>query len=409
MLTDALKDGGRGGSAAAGKRTRGAFVVAEVALALVLLVGAGLLVRSFVRVLNVDPGFDASRAMAMSVSLPAGRYADATAREAFFTRVFEQLGALPGVEAAGAVSFLPITGLGSATGFEIVGRPPAPRGEGPVTDVRVIAHDYFRAMGIPLVRGRLFRAGDPGELKGRVIVNETLAAKYWPGEDPIGKRVRISWGDNVEDEIIGVVGDVRMADLETDPRPTIYWPYPRVAYTAMTITVRAQGDPTAIMNSAVRVIRERDPQLAVSGVRTLDEVLAVSLAERRITMLLIAVFASAALLLAAIGIYGVIAYSVTERTQEIGIRMALGAARHNVLRMVVGQAMALAAVGIGAGALLAILLTRALEGMLFEVKAADPVTFASVAAVLAAVAALASYIPGRRATRVDPIVALRSE
>jgi putative ABC transport system permease protein len=275
--------------------------------------------------------------------------------------------------------------------------------------VRVVAHDYFRAMGIRLVSGRLFRDGDPSELKGRVIVNETLARQHWPGEDPIGKRVRISWGEDVEDEVIGVVGDVHLADLETLPRATIYWPYPRVAYTAMTIAVRAQGDPLPLVNSSVRVVRERDPQLAVSNIQTLGEVLETSVAARRITMLLTAVFAGAALLLAAVGIYGVIAYSVSQRTQEIGIRMALGAQRGNVLRMVVGHAVALAGVGIAAGALLALGLTRALEGMLFEVKAADPVTFAAVGAALAAVATLASYVPGRRATRVDPIVALRNE
>jgi putative ABC transport system permease protein len=246
-------------------------------------------------------------------------------------------------------------------------------------------------------------------LKGRIIINEAFARQHWPGEDPIGKRVRVSWGDDVEDEVIGVVGDVHLADLETDPRATIYWPYPRVAYTAMTITVRAKGDPLALVTAVVRIIREQDPQLAVASIKTMGEVLATSTAERRITMLLIAVFAAAALLLAAVGIYGVIAYSVTERTQEIGIRMALGAARRNVLRMVVVQAMALAAIGIAAGALLALVLTRALEGMLFEIEASDPVTFVVVAAVLAAVAALASYIPGRRATHVDPIIALRGE
>jgi putative ABC transport system permease protein len=408
-LTDALKEGGRSGSAAAGKRTRSAFVVAEVALALVLLVGAGLLVRSFVQVTNVDPGFDAARTVSMSVSLPAGRYRDGAARDLFFTRLFDRIDALPGVDAAGATSFLPISGLGAATGFEIVGAPTPPRGEEPVCDVRVVANDYFKSMGIPLVKGRLFREGDPSDLKGRLIINETFARQHWPGEDPIGKRVRVSWGEDVEDEVIGVVGDVHLADLETDPRATIYWPYPRVAYTGMTITVRAKGDPLALVNAVVRIIREQDPQLAVASIKTMGEVLATSTAERRITMLLIAVFAAAALLLAAVGIYGVIAYSVTERTQEIGIRMALGAARRNVLRMVVGQAMALAAIGIAAGGLLALVLTRALEGMLFEIEASDPVTFVVVAAVLAAVAALASYIPGRRATHVDPIIALRGE
>jgi putative ABC transport system permease protein len=408
-LTDALKEGGRSGTAAAAKRTRGAFVVVEVALALVLLVGAGLLVRSFMRVVNVNPGFDPERTVTMRVSLAGPRYSEEPQRMAFFKRTFDALDALPGVDATGGISFLPMTGLGSATRFEVVGQPPPPRGEEPVCDVRVITNDYFRAMGIPLLKGRLFDENNPADLRNRIVISDAMAQKHWPGEDPIGKRVKISWAENVEDEIIGVVGDVRHADLETAPKAAIYWPYARNAYGAMTLAVRTHGDASGIVNSAVRVIREQDPDLAVADVKTMEDVLELSVAQRRLTMLLLAIFAGAALLLAAVGIYGVIAFGVTQRTQEIGIRMALGAPRGSVLRMIVGQAVSLTAIGIVIGGLGAFLLTRLMARLLFDVEPADPVTFLAVSAMLAIVAVVAGYVPGRRATRVDPVVALRSE
>ena len=408
-LTDALKDGGRGGSGGRGNRTRGAFVVVEVALALILLVGAGLLIRSFVRLLDVDPGFDPTRTVTMRVSLPSARYAVPAQRVQFFRRLFERVDALPGVQAAGATSFLPLATLGAATSVEIVGRPKPPLGQEPVADVRVATNDYFKAMGVPLLKGRLFNEEDAADHTNRVIVNETMAIKYWPGEDPIGKKVNISWNDRRDDEIIGVVGDVRHAGLDTAPRGMTYWPYARFPYGSMTLAVRATTDPRAIVNGVVSVVRELDRDLAVADIRTMEEVVSNSVAQRRLTMLLLAAFAGAALVLAAVGIYGVIAYSVTQRTQEIGIRMALGARQADVLKMVVGQAMLLAAIGIAVGAAGALFLTRLMTGLLFDVRPADPVTFAAVATLLAAVAAAAAYVPGRRATRVDPVVALRAE
>jgi putative ABC transport system permease protein len=408
-LTDALKEGGRSGSAARGNRTRSIFVVVEVSLAVVLLVGAGLLVRSFVQLLHVNPGFDPARTVTMRVGLPGSRYEEDAKRIQFYQRLFEKVDALAGVQASGGISFLPLVGLGAATGFEVVGRPVPPRGEGPVVDVRVVANGYFKAMGVPLLKGRLFTDHDPADSKNHVIINETMARKYWPGEDPIGKRVKISWNDTREDEIIGVVGDVRHAGLATEARAASFWPYPRFPYPSMTLAVRTSTDATSISNAVVRMVRELDPDLAVADVRTMEDVVSASVAQQRLTMLLLTIFAAAALLLAAVGIYGVIAYSVTQRTQEIGIRMALGARHGDVLRMVVGQAMALSAVGILIGGAGAFLLTRLMTKLLFNVTPGDPLTFAAVAALLGGVAAIASYVPGRRATRVDPVVALRAE
>ncbi len=407
-LTNSLKEGGRSGSGSRGNRMRGAFVVVEVALALVLLVGAGLLLRSFMRLLDQHPGFDSSRIVTMRLSLPGARYGTDGQRMQFLTRFFQQVDALPGVEASGAISFLPLTGLGAATRMEIMGQPKPPTGQEPVTDVRVITHDYLETMGVPLLKGRLFNEQDAADAKGRVVINETMARRHWPNEDPIGRRVRISW-DAVEDEVIGVVGDVKHSGLDAEPRAMTYWPYVRNAYGTMTVTVRTAGDTGRVVSSIVGLVRQLDPELVVANVKTMDEVVSNSVAQRRLTMLLLTIFAATALLLAAVGIYGVIAYSVTERTQEIGIRMALGAQRGDVLRMVVRQALVLAVAGIVIGGVGALLLTRLMEGLLFRVKPADPVTFAVVSSILAAVALLASYIPGRRATRVDPVIALRAE
>jgi len=242
-----------------------------------------------------------------------------------------------------------------------------------------------------------------------VIVNEAMARRHWPNDDPLGKKVKISWNDDREDEIIGVVGDVRHQGLEAAPRSMTYWPHARFAYGSMTLTVKTASDPGLAVGAISRIVRELDPNLAVADIQTLDQVLDKSVAQRRLTMMLLAVFAGAALLLAAVGIYGVIAYSVTQRTQEIGIRMALGAQRRDVLAMVMRQSAVLALAGIVFGGIGAFALTRLMADLLFEVRPFDPVTFAGVAGLLAAVSLLASWVPGRRATRVDPVVALRAE
>jgi putative ABC transport system permease protein len=408
-LTDTLKDGGRSGSAARGARVRSAFVVVEMALALVLLVGAGLLLRSFVTLLRVDPGFDPARTMTVKVAIPQSKYQDAAQQQAFFNQLFERIDALPGVTAAGGTSYLPINGLGSATSFEVVGKPKPAAGQEPVTDVRVITHDFFKAMGVPLLRGRAFDGRDTGTGIHRVIVNQALANKFYPGEDPIGKSIIVSWNDSVPDEIVGVAGDVRQQDLETEARETIYWPPARFTYPFMTIAIRTAGDPRSVVAPAVAALHDLDPNVAAADVRTMEDVIDISVAQRRLTMLLLSIFAGLALVLAAVGIYGVIGYSVSQRTQEIGIRMALGAPRGAVLRMVVGQAMTLALIGVALGGVGAWMLTRLMQKLLFGVTASDPVTFVAVSALLAFVAALAASVPGLRATRVDPVIALRSE
>ena len=407
-LTHALKEGGRTGSAARGRRARAVFVIVEVALALVLLVAAGLLLRSFRHLLDVNPGFDPTRTVTMRLSLPDVRYGRDSGRAQFFARLFEQIDALPGVQASGAVSYLPLTGLGAATRVTIIGQPTPPPGQEAVTDVRVMTHNYLEAMSVPLLRGRLFNEKDDADAKGRVVINETMARRHWPDQDPIGKRVLISW-DNIEDEIIGVVGDVKHAGLDLETRAMTYWPYARNAYGTMTLAVRATANTKQTANAIVGLVRQMDPDLVVAGVSTMEDVVSNSMAQRRITMLLLSIFAGAALILAAVGIYGVIAYSVTQRTQEIGIRMALGAQHADVLRMIVRQAATLATAGVALGAAGAFLLTRLMAGLLFQVQPTDPITFISVASVLGFVAIAASYVPGRRATRVDPVIALRAE
>ena len=249
--------------------------------------------------------------------------------------------------------------------MEILGQPKPPTGQEPVTDVRVITHDYLDTMGVPLLKGRLFNEQDAADAKGRVVINETMARRHWPNEDPIGRRVRISW-DAFEDEVIGVVGDVKHSGLDAEPRAMTYWPYARNAYGTMTVTVRTAGNTDRVVSSIVGLVRQLDPELVVGNLKTMDEVVSNSVAQRRLTMLLLTIFAVTALLLAAVGIYGVIAYSVTERTQEIGIRMALGAQRGDVLRMIVRQALVLTAAGIIVGGAGALLLTRLMEGLLFQ-------------------------------------------
>jgi putative ABC transport system permease protein len=278
--------------------------------------------------------------------------------------------------------------------------------------VRIITGQYFEALKMPLVRGRFFTSQDSGNASNRIVINETMARQYFADEDPIGKRLRVNFfisGDAKDDEIIGIVGDVRHTKLETEPRATIYWPHQRSPSGSMTLALKASGDGAPIVSSVIAAVRSLDPALAVGDIRTMDEVVSRSLAERHLLMLLLAIFAGAALVLAAVGIYGVIAYSVTQRTQEIGIRMALGAQQRDVLRMVVAHALKLAAVGVVAGVAGALALTRLMAGLLFSTTPYDPTTFLSVAALLTAIAALASYVPGRRATRVDPVIALRSE
>ncbi|HEU0009036.1 MAG TPA: FtsX-like permease family protein, partial [Verrucomicrobiae bacterium] len=403
-LNHALKDAARG-SATGGNRLRSSLIVGEAALALVLLTGAGLLLHSFSRLLSVPPGFDPERALTMQISLPVQKYRDNAQRAAFYSRLTERVAALPGVEAAGVSGVLPLGGGMPDPFFRIRGRanPPEP---GYSADFDFCTVDYFRAMGIPLRRGRFFNSGEAAAPRV-AIIDETMAREYFPNEDPIGRQISQETNDW---EIVGIVGDVRVRGLAKPVRPLVYRLHspldtPRNA----TLVVRTRGDPKAFARSVHRAILEIDPAQPVANVRTLEEVISASVAQRRLTLVLLGSFAGVALLLTAIGLYGVIAYVVTQRTREIGIRMALGANRGSVLALVLRQGMTLAVLGVALGVPAALGLTRVLTSLLYEVKPGDPLTVSGVSLILLLVALLACWLPARRAAKVDPMEALRYE
>ena len=408
-LNDALKEGGRSGSAGRTGKLRSAFVVIEVALALVLLVGAGLLLRSFARVLTTELGFSADHVMTAQLTLPAVKYDSLARRTQFWEVLLQRIRSLPGVTAAGTVSFLPMNGLGSATSFEVVGRPKPALGESPVATIKIVNGDYFAVLGIPLLRGRVFTDREEQVENHYAVISQALARELFPNQDPIGQHLQVSWNGDSPDEIIGVVGDTKMVSIEEEIRPAIYYPYSRTPYTFETIVVRTAPRPSSVASSLVQAVHQVDDELPVSNLRSMEDVVARSVAERRIIMVLLVVFAALALVLATVGIYGVMSYMVSQRTQEIGIRMALGANRGGVIGMVLKQALLLALIGLGAGLVAALALTGLLHAMLYDVLPTDPVTFGSVAALLLAVAAAAAVVPAVRATRVDPIAALKAE
>jgi putative ABC transport system permease protein len=410
-LNEALKEGGRSAmSGVSSNYLRSLFVVAEVALALVLLIGAGLMIRGFLRLQAVDPGFNPQNLLTMRVLLPLPAYSEATKRTAFFEQAIQRISALPGVRSAGAVNYLPFDGSGIHHFFMIEGVHAPDEVNKPVADTRVVNSNYFRTMGIPLRMGRDFTERDiTADDANVVIINETMARHFWPNENPLGRRIRISRPDYPADEIIGVVGDVKNHDLETEVEPTAYWPHHRSAFVSATIVVRATVDPMSLNAAVARAIRSLDSELSVADVRTMEQVLWSSVARPRFYTLLLTIFAAIALLLAVMGIYGVMSYAVTQRSHEIGVRLALGAQTRDVLKLVIRQGMVMTLIGVAIGLSASYALTRYLEGHLYEVKPTDPVTFIVVALLLSAVALLACFIPAIRATRVDPMVTLRSE
>ena len=408
---DALREGGRHGAGPRARRTLSALVVVEVALSLVLLTGAGLLIRSFVRLQNVDPGFRAEGVLTARVSLPAVRYPQPRDSAAFFDNALGRIRTLPGVESAAGIAFLPMAGPGIGTGFYRLDRPVPAAGQAPATQVRPATPGFFRTMGIPLRAGRDFTEADREGAPAVAIVSEGAVRLLYPGEDPIGKRLHVNArGPNGQQvEIVGVVGDIRMGSLAEETRAAVYLPNPQLSVGLMTFVVRTGLPPLSLAPTIAGVVRSIDPEVPLADVRSMEEVVGLTVARPRTVSVLLTAFALMALVLAAVGVYGVMSYSVSQRTREIGVRMALGATSESVFRMVIGHALRLVAVGVAAGIVAAAGLTRLLETLLFQTGPLDGATFGVTALVLVLVATLASYLPARRGTRITPVEALRTE
>jgi len=357
----------------------------------------------------VKPGFTAESALSLRVSLPQRSYNGSPAQHIFYDRVIAGLSALPEVTSVGGTSFLPLAGVGPGTSFWRADAPQPPPNERPVVDARPVTPGYFTAMGIPLLAGRDVNEADLPEREPVAVINETFARQIYPGDNPIGRTFILNLGNEKPHEIIGVVGDVKLITLEGEIRPTAYLSSRQYAFGLMNFVVRTTGDPARLGPAAVRVIRDIDPLLPVSAVRPLEDVFAESIARPRLTAVAMSIFAGAALLLAALGVYGIVAYSVSQRAREFGIRVALGAQPGQIIGMVVGQNLRIVALGLGVGIMAAIPATRLLRGLLFQVGPNDPMTFVVIGVTLAAVAVVASYLPARRGTQVDPVVTLKAE
>jgi predicted permease len=411
-LGETLKEGGRGMAGGGGQRLRDALVVVEIALSLVLLAGAGLLVRSFMRVQQVEPGFDPRGVVSMRLAVTGTPYQGERSTE-FFRQLLERARALPGVESAGAASSLPLSGTIGWGGITIEGYVPTTTGQEAIqADFRIAGVGYFETMKVPLVAGRHFDERDAGKDAPKVVViDEKMARTYWPGQEPVGKRLKVGGADSEAPwlTVVGIVGSVKQYALDTDSRVTLYMPHGQNPSGTMYVVARTSGDPGALAQALTREARAVEPNVPVYDVKTMGERLSDSLARRRFAMTALGLFALVALLLAAVGIYGVMSYSVAQRTREIGVRVALGASRRDVLGLVLGRGMLLAALGIGAGLVGAVPLTRVLGSLLLGVGTTDSVTFVGVPVLLLAVALLACYIPARRAARVNPLVALRHD
>ncbi|HEV2828800.1 MAG TPA: ABC transporter permease [Pyrinomonadaceae bacterium] len=409
-VNEALKAGGRGDSGKAGhKRLRGGLIVSEVALSLVLLIGAGLMVRSFVEMMRTDLGIRPENVVAMEISLPQESYADENKRRDFYQQLSSRVETLPGVNKAGLVNIVPFSSNNNSSAFQIVGQPPFPKGAAPYVERRVTTPEYFETIGTALRQGRLFTAQDDAKATRVVLVNEMFAKKYLPGQQAIGQRIDMGGGEKEIKEIIGVVADVKNDDIDEAADPTAYQPYLQTPNRTMNLILRGTQDPTQLVAGVRSEVRALDPNLPVSNVKPLSQMIDERMSPKRLMTYILAIFALCALVLASVGIYGVMSYAVTQRTQEIGIRMALGARAADVLRLIVGNGMTLALLGVAIGLAGAFALTRFLANLLFHVTATDKWTFGVVGLSLVIVALIACYIPARRATRVDPLVALRDE
>jgi putative ABC transport system permease protein len=409
-LTDALKDSGKGSAGLKRQRARKVLVIAEMALALVLLIGAGLLIKSFQQLQQVTLGFNPNQVFIANVSLGGAKYRETPRQVNFYQQVLQRVEKSPGLVSAAIVNLPPFS-INSDRVFTIAGKPePAPDAI-PDANYRVISQQYFRTLEIPLVRGRVFTDQDVANAPRVVIINEALARRYFPNEDPIGKQIKLGryMEDNPLHAIVGIVGNIKHRGLDSEFDPEFYYPYAQTPAFNSAIVARTQGDPLSLTTAVRNAVLEVDKEQPLSRARTMEMAISDSVTQRRLNMILLGIFGALALALAAVGIYGVMSYTVTQRTREIGIRMALGARRRDVLKSVVGQGMSLAASGVGIGLVGAFLVTRLMETLLFGVKPTDPATFGGIALLLLGVAFFACCIPARRATKVDPVVALRFE
>jgi predicted permease len=410
-LATALKSGARGTRLRSGaNRTKRAIVIAEVGLAVVLLTGAGLLLHSFTKLLAVDPGFRADGALSMKVSLP-WKY-DSTRVRSFVNDLTTRARAIPGVTAAGAASSVPLDGSSYGFSFKIRGRPPVRSSEEPSAEVRVVTPGFFDALGLPVIRGRDIADADRPGAQKVAVVNRAFADRFFPGEDAVGQAVALGWGEDANDEmreIVGVVGNVHHETLVNAPEPTVYAPAVQAPHHGMTLVVRSSGSVSSLATPLRAIVREIDREIPVYSVQTMEERVADSVGRERFFALLLSIFAGVALVLSAVGLYGVIAYAVSQRTHELGVRVALGATAEGISRMVIREGLLLTGIGVVLGGIAAVATARFLEALLFGVETRDPLTFASVVAVLAFVAVLASWLPARRAARVDPLVAMRGD
>ena len=412
-LNDTLKESGRDSAAGSrGNRIRGLLVISEVAVSFILLIGAGLLINSFLRLRNVDPGFRADHVLTMTIVLPDVRYPDRKRRAPFYDELIRRVEALPGVTSAAVVTDVPLTNSGNSVGVSIEGRADPAPDRMPIVITRMISSHYFKTMSIPLLNGRELTEQDKADSTPVAVISETTARLFWPGEDPLGKRIKVgeSASTNQWLTVVGVVKDVRQYELGIEPKPQMYLPHSQNEFfDPRALVVRTNVDPLSLAATVRKTVWEIDKDQPVSDINTMEQVVSESVARQRFSMLLLGVFAGLALVLAAVGIYGVMSYSVAQRTHEIGIRMALGAQRNDVLRLTIWQGFKLVITGVTIGLAVAFVLTRVMSSLLFGISATDPITFLAISFVLVAVALIASYVPALRATRVDPMLALRYE